>query len=508
MANKIDSNITGLRYAEETSLGVLPGSAIWRPLEPNSYSDFGGQLTTKARDPINASRQRQKGVVSDLEASGGFSHDLTQKGLTRLMQGFFFAALREKLTTSPTNGTAVVLTSVDSSTKQYKAASGLAAFSAGQLVLASGFSLSSNNGLKSVTAAAAGSVTVSNTLATETPPASAKLEVVGRQFAAGELSLSYTAGDWPRLTRASGTFDLTTLGLIPGEWVFVGGDTLATRFDSVGNNGFCRVRAVAADYIELDKTGATPLTEVAGTKTIQLFFGSHLRNESEALFRRFTYQLERTLGSDADGVMSEYLVGAVPNQLTLTVSQADLVKTDFTFMATDNEQRTGAQGVKAGTRPALESSPAFNTSSDFSRIKLHVLSQNGDPCVSPLFAYLTELKLTVNNNVKANKAIAVLGAFDVTAGTFQVSASVTAYFSDITAVQAVRNNADVSLDFAMVKSNAGQVWDMPLATLGDGRLNVAKDAAITLPLTQEAAQSEQGHTLSVTFFPYLPSVAE
>ncbi len=58
MANKIDSNVTGLYIAEEEELKVLPDTPVWYEQEPNSYSDLGGELTNTARSPITSSRQK------------------------------------------------------------------------------------------------------------------------------------------------------------------------------------------------------------------------------------------------------------------------------------------------------------------------------------------------------------------------------------------------------------------------------------------------------------------
>lgn len=510
MANKIDSNVTGLRYAEESAIKTLPGSPVWHPLEPNSYKDFGGQTTLMARNPINASRQRKKGVITDLDASGGFVQDLTQNNLTRLLQGFFFAAMREKVTNLPLNGTAIPFTGIVGSTKTYTLGSGTlgTSFVAGDLALMSGFSQSANNGLKNVASSTGTTVVVTQTSVDETPTAAAKVQKVGVQLGSAEFNIDVSSASYPRLVRVSGTKDLTTLGLIVGEWVFIGGDSAATKFTTAANNGFARLRAVTSTYLEFDKTASTMTAETGTGKTIQLFFGNVLRNEKDpALIKQRSYQLERTLGQDANGTMSEYLLGAVPNELSMSIKQADKITVDLSFVAVDHQQRSGSDGLKAGTRPENVDAPAFNTSSDFSRIKMHLITA-GNTNPDPLFAFLTELELTINNNVSPTKAVAVLGAFDVTAGTFEVGGNVTAYFADIAAVQAVRNNQDVALDLAVVKANAGMVWDIPLISLGDGRLNVEQDNPITLPLSVEAAESTFGYTLQLNEFPYLPNAAD
>ena len=92
MVNKVDANFTGLRYAKEVQgqPGVLPGEegnggvAVWQELEPNSYSDFGAEVTTTARSPITAGRQKKKGRVTDLDASGGFQIDFTGNNMVDL----------------------------------------------------------------------------------------------------------------------------------------------------------------------------------------------------------------------------------------------------------------------------------------------------------------------------------------------------------------------------------------------------------------------------------------
>lgn len=509
MADKVDSNITGLRFAEEASLKVLPGTAgvdaVWWPLEPNSYKDFGGQTATVARNPINPSRQRKKGVTTDLDASGGFVQDLTTNNSTRLLQGFFFADAREKKNTAPLSGAAIPLTSAVASTKKYGAASGMGTFISGALVYASGFGVAANNGLKTLSAVSATDVTTIEALTDEaTPPAGAKLQTVGFKFPAASVAITIVGG-LPRLTSA--TIDLATLGLIPGEWIFVGSDGgVGNAF--LNNNGFARINVATATYLEFDKVSWTPLAEAATGLTISIFTGLVIKNESSALLiKRRTYNIERTLGNDSDGTMSEYLVGAVPNELTVNIPTADKVTMDMSFVAVDNEQRTGLVGVKAGTRMTLPVADAFNTTNDFSRIKLSLVTPTSAAPV-PLFTYATEISLSLKNNVSPNKAIGVLGAFDTSTGTFEIGGKLTAYFGNITAVQAVRDNSDVTIDMAMVKNNSGLLWDIPLLSLGDGRLNIEQDQPITLPLDTNAAESKFNHTLLFMSFPYLPDVAE
>lgn len=520
LVNKLDSNVTGLRIQEELSLGVADVTKPWLEAEPNSYNDFGQQITNVARAPIVADRQMKKGVATDLDASGGYASDLTQENLPDLAQGFFQADLlvKEEL------AVAIVDTTID----DFQPASGGDAYVASDLLFAQGFDDGPNNGLHVVSGVpAASSIPVTTNLTTAAAQTGI-IRRVGFEFAADDLDVVIT-GDFATLV--TGTKDFRELGLLPGEFIFLGGDTggaAGDQFTKAANNGFKRIRSIAENAMVLDKSDLDMEAEDTGTgETVRMFFAPRMiKNEGDpSLIVRRSYQLERQLGYPDDTFQGagndqqvEYLVGAVPSILQFNIATADKLTMDLSFMGTDMEQRPSAVqsvplvGLKDGPRPDLVESDAFNSSSDVSRINMSIVS-GSDEAPDALFPFIQELSLTVDNNISPNKAVGIFGAFDLTTGKFNVSGTLTAYMADIATQTAVRNNDDVTLDFHFVKANQGISVDLPLVTIGDGRPNVEQDAPITLPISFEAAtgakvDSTFDHTMMMLWWDFLPNAAE
>lgn len=424
-----------------------------------------------------------------------------------LMQGFLLADAREKPSTSPLNGVGVAITAVDADS--YNAAAGLGVFRPGHIVLAQGFGAEGNNGVNVVTASVAGGLTVASPLEVEAGvPTTARLTAVGFEFAAGDLSIA-VADD--RVVLTSAAVDMTTLDLTPGEYIFVGADDATTRFAGLtGNNApfYGRVSEVTETEIVLDKTTGVQATDAGAGKSIQIFFGTVIRNEDDcALIKPRTYHQERQYGCGADA-QADYITRASPNQLTITVPTpgADAkVTVDLTFIAGTSFDRTAAEGLLAGDRIPALNEPCFKPGLDVYQHKLAVV----DPVTLnplPLVSYNSELSLVINNNAAGFKAIETFGNAGVSYGEFAVSGSVNAYWTSVDAARAIRQGKEVTWHLILTKARQAVVFDMASVGLGNGRASVAANEPVRLPLDTAAGKGKFGYTLLTTFLHHVPNV--
>lgn len=517
MARKVISGgITGLSIRWMDNLVSEGGAAItpWYAMEPNSYNDFGGKVVTVTRNPISRSRQRKKGVVTDFDASGGFNHDLTQKQLQRVIPSFFYAPAFEKPTTAPLFSAAIPVTAVDAVDGYTFDNSPDLGFLVGHLIYASGFPDAANNGLKLVSAISGTFVSVAGGSVASVVTAG-KIEAVGFQFGSGDVSLDSQTAQGVLHAEDDANVNFAGYGLHPGEWVFVG-DSSNAAYSFAGVTPFyARVSLANAptdDNLYLDKTTATLVDTNGAAKTIRVFFGSYVRNMTEAEIQtdgdvhRHFMTIERTLGRDGVGIQSQVLHDAFANALTYSQPLSDKVSVDATFVALDEEFRNGTDGLISGVRVEALGEGAYNTSTCLFRARMSLV----DPATlnpTAMFAYVQSIELTIENNVQAVKAQGDIGGIDTVEGDFGVGGSATVYFSTVAAVNAIRDYSDVTFDTILAKANAGYVFDIPLLGLGNGRLAVTKDDPITVPLDMGAAENAAGYTASYTNFTYLPDAA-
>lgn len=496
---KQSANQATVFKSREETLQTLDAASVFETREPNSFSDFGGEPTLVARRPFSQSRQRKKGSSVDLDVAAGWNEDFTANNMQSVLDSFCYAALRSKPKTTVTAAVAADDT--------YTVADE-AGFVAGSIVLVKGFSNAANNGIHVVASNAAGEVVVGNGLVDESG-VTGTIEVVGFQFDAADVTATAPAG---KFVIASATMDMTTFGLIPGEWVVIGGQAAGNAF-TTAIRGYARIAVdgITEDDITFDKTTFTAGADDGADTTLQIFFGPLVKNEDDPdLIVKLTDTIERPLGKDADGRMSEVITGATANEITWNSPLANLVNVDLVYVGMKHIKRTGADGILAtsGTHTLAKSlgEDGWNTSRNLFRARMAII----DPATlnpTPLFAKVTEWSVTINNNVNGDKAQGVYGAFDTTEGMFEVDGEFTTYFKDMAASEAIDDDADVTFDAIYSKKNSAFIMDLPLVGVGGGRPEVEQDAAIMLPLTTAAAESPFGHTILFNWLPYVPDYA-
>lgn len=495
---KQDSNIVGFFVAREESNRVLGATPVFVTREPNTFSDFGGEYKSVARRPFNPSRQRKKGSTVDLDANGGWNEDVTQNNMVETIESVCFAASREKMHSV---NTAAVAASDD-----FTVATSVG-YLVGHIVFVEGYAAAANNGLHVLNGLTdATHISTADALTDEVAAAEQVIRAVGYQFPAADIVASVVGGTF---VLTSAAINPTTLGLIPGEWVFIGGDAAGNQLSAV-LTGFARLKLATATTLVFDKTTFAAAGDDGVGTTLRIFFGTVIKNEDDPdLIAKFTHTVERTLGRDDDGRQSEYIDGYVFNELTWNSPLADKVNVDIKGVGMSHNTRTGAEGPVAADAGASITvalgEDAFNTSSNVYRLRMAVL----DPATlnpTPLIGRITEWNGKFNNNVSANKAQGTLGGFDSTAGGFDVDLELTGYFGTVAGIATIRENDDCTFDAIYSKDNAAIILDVPLIANGGGRLNVEMDKAIMIPLTSMAAESPFGHTALFVFMPYVPSV--
>jgi len=517
---RVLTNNVGLSYTIETALGVAGTS--WFLLEPNAINTFGATISTVARNPISPDRQRRKGTVADLDSAIEFEHDLTLSAFRDFIEGFVFS--------TGTNSDAThSVTNVDGTNDEYDVSALTAAaaskleFSTGEyasLIYARGFSTAGNNGLKQVdvdVATAATEIGVSTSVADETPPADAQVELAGFRFLDGatDVTVAYS-GTTLTITVGAGIvgFDWTSFGFLTvGQMIHVGsadasGNVQNALQDSVANDtyGYARITAISATVLTCDKVDST--LQVAGPTspaTLDLMFGNFIRNvattSSEYLERSFQFEGSFPNLDDPNDEY-QYALGNYCNTVSFELPLTDKAGVSFGFIGTDTEDPVVAGSRKTGADSAENpnATDAYNTTADIARLRIQDTDETG------LSTYFKSLTLTINNNVSPEKVLGTLGAAFMNTGNFDVDLTAQLIFTEGLVIDRIRANTTVSMDFVINNDDGAIAVDIPSMTMGDGSREFPVNESVLINVACQAFKDETLDTsLGISIFPSVPS---
>lgn len=491
-------NRTTQAYGVEPSANTEPSSTpATFYLSPNSFPTFGPYPERIARDPIGPENMALPGVYLRKQTRAGFDGDLNRDHWLAFLDG----AMRS--TWSSTGVRRYYPTEVRG-TDYVVAANG--AIAANTLVYARGFATSGNNGLKVVGAGSDATHIVASGLTAETLTAGQgpTVEVCGYQGASGTLQIDADGN----LISVAGV-DFTTLGLVVGQHIWIGGETSATSFATATHRGICRVTAIAAAKLTLDNktsgTLASGAADAGAGKTIQIFYGRTIRGvaTTDSNYAERTYHMEIGHGAlNAGAAMYEYMTGCgVSNwRMALGTSTKGTIGVDF-------EAQGYVAPVAAGSRRSSFAAPLRQNASALLKTGSGIIRGRVQQSATALTGYITNVDLAINSGLNRFDAHGNDEAAFFTFGDLVVSASAQVAFSESSLMTALLSDTVCNADWFLRSTDGwGCVYDIPALHIASAPRSPSATGPTMAALELQAVRDTTYSTnLIVSDFPYVPA---
>lgn len=471
-----DVNATRLSVAKVCE----PTSATpWTVQQPNEIGSFSADITKTQRTPISTDRSARKGTVTNIEVAPTFQTDVTLDTMRYWADGFLYSRW--------VGPAALNIDPVDVEEDVYNIGTITTALPAGTLIYAAGFGLAANNGLKTVGAGSTTSeIAVDGVVAEATPPAEARIFIVGRVAATGDIAVNANG----QLTATALNF--TTLGLVKGQYIYIDGLTQTVT------SKLARIQAVTANTITLDNSEF--VAEVGTGKTVRIFMSEFVRNVpvDSSDYVKAEYTMEARYNTQP--VIYEYARAVAANQLTINAPLTEKMTMDATFVAQDLSEPVDTPLPGSGYYDFVDNE-AYNTVTNLNRVRLSGLDENG------LSTYMKDVTVTINNNASGENVLGKMGATFTNIGDLEVTLDTETVMTDGGVLSAIRNNATVNFELAGVNGDGAIVVNIPSMTLGDGSKNLATGEKVKVTVSGTAHEEEAiGFVIGISLFPYLPTI--
>lgn len=351
------------------------------------------------------------------------------------------------------------------------------------LVRFTGFGVANNNGVfVCTTASATVPAFVSSGVTDEAaPPAAARMKVVGFRGAASDITATASG-------LGSTTLDFTTIGLIVGQWIKIGGSANSNKFATAALNGYARVTAIAATALTLDHLPSGWTTDAGTGKAISVFFGDTIKNGTTQTGQTF----EKGFLSQSAPTYILYK-GMVTVQMQLNFEAKRKITGQSTYLGMSGAESTTAQDASPDAALALASYPVFASSANVGQV-----SEAGSALASPNF--VRSLQININNNATPIDAVDSLGPAGITGHECQVTGSMSTYFGSDSLLAKFYAGTASMLSIRATKGTQAIVVTLPRVIYnGDGSPQAGgKNQDVMLNLNWRASKDETYTNAQIT----------